>query len=78
MPCRTRQRWSALLVNVGMLPRRQPSTSSSGSKVRRRNSTTIASSASVKTVRRGRRGPIGASVTVVRRRHLATVLTFRP
>jgi hypothetical protein len=61
-----------------MASRRQPSTSSSGSRVRRLNSTTMASSASVRTVLRGRLGPIGASVTVVRPRHLATVFGFSP
>jgi len=42
-----------------MVSRKQPSTSSSGSNVRRLNATTIASSVSVTTVRRGRLGPIG-------------------
>jgi hypothetical protein len=79
MPCRTRQRWRALRVSLGMLlSRRQPRTSSSGRSVRRLNSTTTAPSASVRTVLRGRLGPIGASVTVVRPRHLATVLGFSP
>jgi hypothetical protein len=61
-----------------MVSRKHPRTSSSGSKVRRRNSTTIASSASVRTVLRGRLGPIGWSAVVVRCRHLATVFGFRP
>src|SRR3954447_7599906 len=78
MPWRARQRWSALLVSLGMASRRQPSTSSSGSKVRRRNSPTIASSASVSTVLRRRLGPIGASAVVGRLRHFRTVLGFNP
>lgn len=69
---------SALRESLGMLSRRQPSTSSSGSKVRRRNSTTIASSISVSTVLFGLLGPIGRSAVVVRLRHFATVLAFRP
>src|SRR5215217_6719160 len=36
------------------------------------------SSASVRTVLRGWRGPMGASAVVCRSRHLATVLGFRP
>jgi len=44
---------------LGMLSRRHPRTSSSGSNVRRLNSTTMASSASVRVVLRGRLGPIG-------------------
>ena len=54
------------------------STSSSGSSVRRRNSTTIASSASVNTVLWGELGPIGASSVVVLLRHLATVVRLSP
>jgi hypothetical protein len=61
-----------------MASRKQPSTSSSGSNVRRLNSTTIASSASVSTVLRGRLGPIGRSAVMVRLRHLATVFGFSP
>jgi len=55
--------------------------SSKGSSMRRRrNSTTIASPASVSTERHGRAGPLGRSVVVVRRRrrHVATVFGFRP
>jgi hypothetical protein len=78
MPWRTKQRCKALRESVGIVSRRQPRTSSSGSRVRRRNSTTIASSASVRTELRGRDGPIGRSAVVVRLRHLATVLGFRP
>lgn len=78
MPWRSRQRWSALRLSFGMASRRQPMTSSSGSRVRRRNSTMIASSASVRVVLRGWRGPMGASAVILRARHLATVLGFRP
>ena len=46
--------------------------------MRRLNSTTIASSASVSTVLRARLGPIGASAVVVRLRHSATVFGFSP
>src|SRR3954464_4968472 len=65
-------------VCLGMLSRRQPRTSSKGRSVRRRNSTTIASSASVSTVLRGLTGPIGRAAVVARRRHLATVFGFSP
>jgi hypothetical protein len=62
-----------------MVARKQPRTSSKGSSVRRRNSTTMASSASVSTELWGRVGPIGgASAVDPRRRHLATVLGFSP
>jgi hypothetical protein len=61
-----------------MVSRKQPSTSSSGSRVRRRNSTTIASSISVSTVLFGWLGPIGRSAVEVRLRHFATVLAFKP
>jgi len=61
-----------------MLSRRQPITSSSGSRVLRRNSTTVASSASVSTVLCGVVGPIGASWVVVRVRHLVTVVRLSP
>jgi len=57
---------------------RQPRTSSSGSSVRRRNSTIIASSTGVSTVLMGLRGPMGASAVVVRDLHLATVARLRP
>jgi hypothetical protein len=56
----------------------EPGTSSSGSRVRRRNSTTIASSALVRVLLRGWRGPIGASAVLIWPRHLATVLGFSP
>jgi hypothetical protein len=46
--------------------------------VRRRNSTTIASSISVRTVLFGLLGPIGRSAVEVRWRHFATVLAFKP
>jgi hypothetical protein len=61
-----------------MLSRRQPSTSSKGRRVRRLNSTTIASSASVNTVLQGRLGPIRRSAVVERRRHFPTVFGFSP
>ena len=63
---------------LGMVSRRPPSTSSSASKVRRRNATTIASSISVRTVLFGLLGLIGWSTVVVRLRHFATVFAFRP
>jgi hypothetical protein len=44
----------------------------------RRNATTIASSASVKTVERGSFGPVFRSSTVARFRHLATVFGLIP
>jgi len=78
MPWRARQRCSAERDSRGMLSRRQPRTSSRGNRVRRLNSTPIASSASVRLVLRGRVGRIGASLVVVRLRHLATVLGFSP
>jgi hypothetical protein len=62
----------------GIVSRRQPRTSSSRRRVRRLNSTTTASSASVSTELRGRLGPIRASAVEVRRRHLATVFGFSP
>ena len=65
-------------VRLGMLSRRHPSTSSSGSKVRRRNSTTMASWAGVSTVLHGTVGPMGASAVVVRLRHLLTVVRLKP
>ena len=46
--------------------------------VRRRNSTTIASSAGVRTVLRAALGPIGASAVSALPRHLATVFGFSP
>ena len=52
--------------------------SSSGRSVRLRNSTTMASSASVKVVERGFAGPIAASAVVVRLRHFRTVLGSTP
>ena len=61
-----------------MLSRRQPNMSSSGSSVRWRNSTTMASSARVSTVLWDELGPIGASSVVVRVRHLVTVVRLRP
>jgi hypothetical protein len=61
-----------------MLSRRRPRTSSSGSNVRLRNSTTAASSASLSLALRGFFGPMGASAVVVWRRHLATVFSFSP
>ena len=61
-----------------MLSRKQPSTSSSGNSVLRRNSTTMASSARVSTVLWGELGPIGASSVVVRVRHLVTVVRLSP
>src|SRR5215203_5434243 len=73
MPWRFRQRWSALRVSLGIVSRRHPRTSSSGSSVRRRNSRIMASSSGVSTVLRGSLGPIGASAVVKRPRHLATV-----
>ena len=54
---------------TGLLPTRQAG--------RRLNSTTIASSASVKVVLRGL-GPIGASAVLARLRHFRTVLGFKP
>ena len=63
---------------VGIASRRQPSTPSSGSRVRRRASTTVASSASVSAVLLGLAGPVRASAGDVRRRHLATVVVVRP
>ena len=53
-------------------------TPSSGSNVRRRNSTTMASSARVSTVLWGKLGPMGASPVVVRVRHSATVVRLSP
>ena len=50
MPWRSRQRCRLDRVSVGMLSRRHPSTSSSASRVRRRNSTIMASSTAVRTV----------------------------
>ena len=55
-----------------------PFESSSGSSVRRRNSTMIASSAGVSTVLLGLRGPMGASAVVVRDLHFVTVVRLRP
>jgi hypothetical protein len=78
MPCRSRQRCRLERVSFGMLSRRHPSTSSSGRSVRRPNSTTIASSARLSTVLWGELGPICASWTVVRLRHLLTVVRLRP
>lgn len=52
--------------------------SSSGSRVWRRKVTTIASSASVRTVERGAFGPALRSLTVSRFRHLATVFGLTP
>jgi hypothetical protein len=63
---------------LGIVSFKQPSTSSSGNRVRRRNSMMIASSAVVSTVLRGSFGPIGASAVVVRLRHLAIVFGFTP
>ena len=45
--------------SLGMLSRKQPRTTSSGSRVQRRNSTKMASSASVRVVLRGRFGTMG-------------------
>ena len=45
---------------------------------RRLNATIIASSASVRTVKRGFLGPVFKSSTVERLRHLATVLALMP
>ena len=56
----------------------QRRTSSSGSSVRRRNSTTMASSTTDSTVLRGTVGPVGASLVVVRARHLVTVVRLSP
>jgi hypothetical protein len=78
MPRRTRRRWGALRVSLGTASRRQPSTSSSGSRVLRRDSTTTASSASVRTELGGRRGPVGASAVPVLPRRLAAVFGFSP
>jgi hypothetical protein len=61
-----------------MLSFKQPITSSSGSRVRRRNSTIIASSTGVSTVLEGLLGPIGASAVVVLPRHLETVVRLKP
>src|SRR3954447_4016121 len=71
------QRCRALRLRFGMVSFRQPRTSSSGRRVRRRNSTMIASSAGVSTVLSGF-GPMGASVVATRLRHFRTVLTLRP
>jgi hypothetical protein len=49
--------FEAAVESAGIASRRQPRTSWSGSKVRRRNSTMMASSAPVRTVLRGWRGP---------------------
>jgi hypothetical protein len=50
----------------------------SGNSVRRRNSTTIASSAGVRTVLLTALGPIGASAVSALPRHSATVFGFSP
>ena len=50
---------------VEMVSRRHPSTSSSGNRVRRRNSTTMASSSGLSTVLCGAVGPMGESAVVV-------------
>ena len=55
-----------------------PRQSSSGSSVWRRNATAVASSSAERTVECGRFGPIGASSTVARLRHFATVLRSIP
>src|SRR3978361_2443586 len=78
MSCRWRQRWSALRLRLGMVSLSAPITSSSGSRVLRRNSTMMASSAGVSTVLAGFFGPMGASVVVARLRHFRTVLGLRP
>jgi hypothetical protein len=58
----------ALRLRFGMVSCRQPMASSSGNRVRRRNSTMMASSAGVSTVLLGVLGPMGASVVVLRLR----------
>ena len=77
MPWRCRHRCNALRLRFGIVSRK-PGTSSSGNRVRRRNSTIMASSIGVRTVLCGSVGPIRASVVVMRRRHLATVFGFSP
>ena len=74
MPLRSRHRCRLDRASFGMLSREHPSTSSSGSNVRLRNSTIIASSTADSTVLRGTVGPMSASPVVVRARHLVTVV----
>ncbi len=77
-PWRSRQRCRLDRVSFGMLSRRHPMTSSSGSSVRCRNATIMASSTGVSTVLRRWRGPIGASPVPQREHHFATVARLNP
>ena len=65
-------------LSFGMLSRKQPITSSKGSRVLLLNSTITASSAGESTVLLGWLGPMGASVVVVRERHFVTVVRLSP
>lgn len=76
MPLKTTMHTSAGQERDGRLYRKRHS--SSGSWVRRRTATTIASSSSPRTLERGPLGPVLWSSTACRLRHLATVLGLIP
>src|SRR6266576_965868 len=78
MPCRFRQRCNDDRVRCGIVACSAYRQSSSGSKVCRRNATTIASSSIDSTVELGCFGPAGRSATQLRLRHLATVFGLMP
>lgn len=78
MRCRCKHRCSTDRVKCGIEGSRAERQSSNGSNMWRRNATTIAFSAAVRTVDRGFDGPVFISSTVARLRHVATVSGLMP
>ncbi len=78
MSCLCRRRCDEDIVRCGIDGRNAQRQSFSGSRVCRRNATTIASSFSLRTVERGSFAPVFWPSTVLRLRHFATVLGVIP